>query len=184
VELVVARIGGPRGVKGEVRLDVRTDRPGARLTPGTVFVTDRDGTGYLTLATVRHDAKGWFARFAEVSDREAAGALRGTLLLADSGAGEPDAWYAHELRGLAAVLPDGTPAGEVVGVVSGSAQDLVEIREVGGGVALVPFVRALVPVVDVEGGRMVVDPPAGLLAVRPAEPDDMDDAAPRPGDQP
>ncbi|MDR1150914.1 MAG: ribosome maturation factor RimM [Bifidobacteriaceae bacterium] len=184
MELVVARIGGSRGVKGEVHLDIRTDRPAERLTVGTRFTTDRVDTGHLTLAAVRHDAKGWFARFTELPDRDAAEAARGALLFADPDPGEPDAWYPHELRGLAVELPDGTPVGAIAGVISGPAQDLLEVREVDGAVALVPFVRALVPVVDVEAGRVVVDPPAGLLAVRPAGPDDADDAAPRPGDQP
>jgi 16S rRNA processing protein RimM len=163
-----------------VALEVRTDSPHERLVPGTRFAADAGPVAALTLLAVRPETKGWFARFAELPDRTAAEAARGTRLLVDADsrpvrddhaqepdAPEPDAWYPHQLRGCSVFLPDGTAAGEVAGVIHGPAQDLLEIREVAGGMALVPFVRALVPLVDVEARRVVVDPPAGLLAVRP-----------------
>ncbi|MDR1426568.1 MAG: ribosome maturation factor RimM [Bifidobacteriaceae bacterium] len=170
MKLVVARIGRPHGIHGEVSLDVRTDSPGDRLVSGARLATDRDGIVHLTVSRVRHDTTGWFVRFSEVASREDALALRGAALLVDDdGPPEPDAWYPHQLRGLAVTLPDGSPAGEVCGLVQGPAQDWLEVREPSGVIALVPFVRALVPVVDVAGGRIVVDPPPGLLEVRPSD---------------
>jgi 16S rRNA processing protein RimM len=153
-------------VKGEVSLEIRTDWPAGRLVAGASFATDRAGLGRLTLLGVRHEAKVWLARFAGVGDRSAAEELRGVGLLAEEAA-EPDAWYPHELRGLNVVLPDGRAAGRIRGVVHGPVQDLLEVDEPSGRTALIPFVEALVPVVDVAGGRIVVDPPAGLLAAFP-----------------
>jgi 16S rRNA processing protein RimM len=176
VNVVVARLGRARGLAGELALELHTDAPGARLAPGAVFLTDPPAVGPLTLVRARQEPKGWFARFEEIRDRTAAEAARGAeLLIPAAAAEEPDAWYPHELKGLRVELPDGRVAGTCAGVEHLPAQDLVRVREPGGGVALVPFVRALVPVVDVAGGRIVVDPPAGLLAVRPLpEADDTD----------
>jgi 16S rRNA processing protein RimM len=158
-------------VRGEVRLDVRTDSPASRFVPGARLATD--SSGHLTLASARHDRSGWFVRFAEAPTREDAEALRGTLLLADDAAPpEPDAWYPDELRGLALQLPDGTPAGQVTGVIHGPAQDLLEIRQPSGAVALLPFVQAIVPEVDVLAGRIVTTPPPGLLEVAPIPPEE------------
>jgi 16S rRNA processing protein RimM len=89
------------------------------------------------------------------------------VLLIDADASdEPDAWYDDELVGLRAERPDGTVLGEVVGLLTGGAQDLLQVRPVGDGPAddvLVPFVTALVPTVDVAGGRIVLDPPGGMF---------------------
>jgi 16S rRNA processing protein RimM len=104
-------------------------------------------------------------RFAGVDDRTAAEALRGVLLLVDSAdilpSDDPDEFHDQELIGLLAVTTDGAEVGEVVDVEH-LGQDLLVIRRPGGD-ALVPFVRALVPEVDVPGGRIVLDPPPGLL---------------------
>lgn len=161
--LTVARIGAARGLKGEVRLDVRTDAPGTRLAAGTVLATDPARFGPLTVASLRQERGAWYARFAQVSDRTAAEALTGVALVAEPAGPEDDAWYPHELTGLAVVLADGAPVGTVEGIEHLPAHDLLVVRERGGGRALVPFVRQIVPVVDVAGGRVVVDPPGGLL---------------------
>ena len=91
--------------------------------------------------------------------------LRGTKLLLDIGVSdEPDAWYEHELVGLRAILADGTDLGEVIRLDAGAAQDLLVVRRSGGGQeVLVPFVAALVPEVDIAGGRVVLDPPGGMF---------------------
>jgi len=107
----------------------------------------------------------WFLGFDDVTDRTAAEALRGVGLVveAEDSADDEDAWYPHELAGLRAELPDGTVVGEVVGLEPLPAHDALVIREPSGTRTLVPFVRAIVPVVDVAGGRVVLDPPDGLL---------------------
>ena len=166
--LTVARVGRPHGLRGEVALDVRTDSPGDRLLVGRTFRTDPESAGPLTLARVREQQDRWFVSFVEATDRSAVEALRGVALVvdADEADQEPDedAWYEHQLTGLRAEHVDGRLLGEVVGLESGPAHDLLVLREPDGARTLVPFVRASVPVVDVPGGRVVLDPPGGLLA--------------------
>ena len=178
VELVVARIGRPHGVRGEVSIEVRTDAPDRRFIPGASFTTDPAAAGPLELEAVRDHNGTLLLAFAGVTDRTGAEELRGVLLLAAVPVAEddePDAWPVAALVGLRAERPDGRPAGEVVGLEHGAAQDLLVLRQPSGATALVPFVTALVPVVDVAGGRVVVDPPGGLLEGDEVDQDDEDD---------
>jgi 16S rRNA processing protein RimM len=165
VDRVVARIGRAHGLRGEVTAEVRTDSPERRFVAGAAFTTDPAEQGPLTLRSAREHSGVLLLAFEGVDDREGAEALRGTVLLVDADASdEPDAWYDDELVGLRAELGDGTVLGEVVGLLTGGAQDLLQVRPVGGGEdVLVPFVTALVPTVDVAGGRLVLDPPGGMF---------------------
>ena len=174
MELTVARIGRAHGLRGEVRLDLRTDDPAARLQAGVRLTTVPSSAGPLTLDAVRVLNGAWYVRFTEAADRTAVEALRGVELVVDADVSdEEDAWYSHELAGLRAELADGTVVGTVEGLDPSPAHDLLVVRETGGERTLVPFVRAIVPVVDVPGGRVVLDPPGGLLA-RDAEQLDVD----------
>jgi 16S rRNA processing protein RimM len=165
MQLVVARIGRAHSLRGEVALDVRTDDPEGRLAVGTVLTTDPASAGPLTVLSRRLHQGRWLVKFAEVADRSAAEALRGVELVVEaSNSDEEDAWYPHELRGLRAELVDGTVVGEVVALEHLPAHDALLVKEPGGERTLVPFVTAIVPVVDVAGGRVVLDPPGGLLA--------------------
>jgi len=173
VLLTVARIGRAHGLRGEVALDVRTDVPDERLVVGAVLTTDPASAGPLTIQRSRVQQGRWFVVFEGVGDRTAAEALTGVSLVVDAG-DEPeddgddgddvDAWYPHELAGLRAEGTDGRLLGEIVGLEHAPAHDLLLLREPDGARTLVPFVRAIVPVVDVSGGRVVLDPPGGLLA--------------------
>ncbi len=111
--------------------------------------------------------------FEELVDRNAAEAVRGTLLYATSARDEvpedPDEYYDHQLVGLAVVDLDGTPLGEVKAVVHGSAQDLLTVRTPDGRDTLVPFVAALVPEVDLDAGRVVVADRPGLVSPFPED---------------
>lgn len=173
--LTVARIGRAHGLRGEVSVELRTDNPERRLADGAVLATNPADAGPLTVERTREQAGRWYVQFAEVSDRTAAEGLRGVLLTVDSDDDEPDdgddedAWYVHELVGLRVERPDGTAIGEVTGVEHLPAHDLLVIRETGGATARIPLVEALVPEVDVAGGRVVADPPYGLLAGEQAE---------------
>lgn len=165
MQLTVATIGRAHGLKGEVALDLRTEVPEDRLAPGAVLATEPAARGPLTVERARVQSGRWFVLFREVADRTAAEALRGVHLVVEAPASdEDDAWYPHELVGLRAELADGTVVGEVIGLEHLPAQDALVVREPDGARTLVPFVRAIVPVVDVAGGRVVLDPPAGLLA--------------------
>ncbi|GGQ33698.1 16S rRNA processing protein RimM [Actinomadura coerulea] len=163
--LVVGRIGRPHGIRGEVAVDVRTDEPESRFAPGTVIATDPVTAGPLTIERKRWHSGRLLVRFAGVGDRDAAEELRGTWLVVDPGdistSADPDDFHDQELLGLAVVTTDGTEVGQVADVLH-HGQDLLVVRGAGGE-KLVPFVAALVPEVDVPGGRLVIDPPPGLL---------------------
>lgn len=172
-ELVVARVGRPQGLRGEVSVEVRTDDPAGRFVVGATFGTDPAGAGPLTLTSVRDQSGRTILGFAGCADRTAAEGLRGVLLVVESDEGpaaDPDEWYDHQLVGLTARTPTGLELGEVRRVEHLPAQDLLVVRPVrpapDGGVdgdVLVPFVRAIVPVVDVDAGVVVIDPPGGLF---------------------
>ncbi|GAB2993300.1 ribosome maturation factor RimM [Actinotalea caeni] len=159
----IATLGAAHGLKGEIRLRLHTDDPTARLVPGARFTTDPADAGPLVLAAVAERSGSTYARFEGHPDRTAAERLRGVVLLADPEP-EDDAWYPEQLAGLEARLPDGRVVGTVAGVQHLPAHDVLVLVEPDGARTLVPFVTAIVPVVDVDGGHVVIDPPAGLLA--------------------
>jgi 16S rRNA processing protein RimM len=172
---LVARLGRPHGLRGEVTVQAHTDDPEGRFVPGAVFATEATaGSGVphrLTLASARLHRDIWLLGFEEIPDRTGAESLRGTRLLLNeqdaAGTAEQDddeeAWYEEELVGLVAVDPAGERIGEVIGLLNGTAQDLLVVGLEDGVEAMVPFVAAIVTEVDVEGGRVVVDAPPGLL---------------------
>lgn len=168
--LLVARIGKPHGLRGEVTVQTHTDDPERRFVAGTVFATEAaPGSGVprtLTLRSARLHREIWLLAFDEVPDRTGAESLRGTRLLLEAQAeqeSDDDGYYEDELLGLAVVGTDGAVLGEVTGLETGPAQDLLVVRLAAGGEALVPFVEAIVPEVDLAARRVVIDPPAGLL---------------------
>jgi 16S rRNA processing protein RimM len=111
--------------------------------------------------------------FAELDDRNSAEAARGIVLHAtvpaDEAPEDPDEFYDHQLIGLTAYDVDGTRLGEVTGLVHGGAQDLLSVKALDGRDTLVPFVKALVPEVDVAGGRVVVADRPGLVTPLPED---------------
>jgi 16S rRNA processing protein RimM len=167
MDLVIGRIGRAHGIGGEVTVELRTDDPDTRFAPDTVLRTDPVDRGPLTVLAARGRPGGLVVAFAGVTDRPAADALRGTLLVIDAASlpelADPDEFYDHELVGLAAVLPDGTAVGTIGEVLHPPGGDLLSIRDAAGAERLVPFVRSMVPTVDLAAGRLVVDPPPGLL---------------------
>lgn len=166
MQLVVGRIGRPHGIRGEVTIEVRTDDPGERFAPGARLATDPPERGPLTIERARRHADRMLIAFAGVSDRDTAEDLRGTYLVIDSAdlpaLTDPDEFHDHELRGLSVVTDDGVPVG-VVDDVTHLGQDVLVVRRDDGTETLVPFVREIVPEVDVAGGRIVIAPPAGLI---------------------
>jgi 16S rRNA processing protein RimM len=168
----VGRIGRPHGLRGEVVIGVRTDEPDLRFAVGAVLEVTRPGGGELTVASRRWHSGQLLVTFAGITDRTAAGELTGSWLTVDSSdlpeTGDPDEFRDHDLIGLSVR----TCAGDTVGVVTDVlhyGQDLLVIRRPAGdgrgkdGEDLVPFVKAMVPEVDVSAGVIVIDPPPGLL---------------------
>lgn len=179
--VILGRIGAAHGLRGEVRIEIRTD-DSSRLAAGTAVLTDDPLVGELTIERLREASGKATISFEQVSDRTDAEAMRGLLILAP-GQDEEDAWYPEDLVGLAARGEDGRELGTVTAVRSMPAHDVLVLREPSGERTLVPFVTAIVPVVDVAGGFLVLVPPGGLLAdERTEEDDDADDShAPQDG---
>jgi 16S rRNA processing protein RimM len=167
VLVVVGRVIRPHGLRGEVVVDVRTDEPDQRYVVGSVFTTDPTAAGPLTVEAVRGHQGRLLVTFGGVPDRDAAEDLRGVLLCVDGDSvpepEDPDEFHDRQLIGLRAEAPDGESIGEVVAIEHAPASDLLVVRRPDGRNALVPFVRAIVPQVDVAGGRVVLTPPDGLF---------------------
>ena len=171
MEVVVARIGRPHGIKGQVSVEVRTDEPERRLGPATTVRTEPDTAGPLTITDARMHSGRLLLTIEGVGDRSAAEALRDVLLLADVDPDErpedPEEFYDRQLVGLAVYTTDGEHVGEVGEVLHLPGQDVLSVRRVAGTApgreVLVPFVAELVPTVDITAGRVVIDPPPGLL---------------------
>ena len=166
MQLVVGRIAKAHGVTGEVAVAVRTDAVELRFAPGTTLETDPPERGPLTVSRTRWHSGWLLVVFDAVPDRTAAEALRGTLLVADSStspAPDDDEFWDHDLEGLAVVTTTGETVGSLSAVLHPPGTDLLAVTRPDGSEVLVPFVKALVPVVDVAAGRIVIDPPDGLL---------------------
>ncbi len=159
----MGRIGRAHGLRGEVFVEPRTDEPERRFAVGETL---RTPTGQLTVAATREHSGRLVVRFEELGDRNAAEAARGTELTCAIDPSErpedPEEFYDHQLVGLQVETTHGEPVGELVRVEHNAAQDLLVIGTPHGEV-LFPFVSALVPDVDVEGGRIVLDDRPGLL---------------------
>jgi 16S rRNA processing protein RimM len=167
--LVVGRIGRPHGVAGEVTVEVHTDDAQRRFEKGRILATDPESAGPLRVETSRWHAGRLLLRFTDVDDRERAAALRGVLLVADSATSaelsDPDEFWDHELEGLTARDRRGGVLGVVSAVLHPRGGDLLVVTGPDGAETLVPFVSAIVPVVDRAAGEVVLDPPEGLFGL-------------------
>lgn len=167
MQLVVGRIARAHGIGGEVSVEVRTDAPQERFAPGAVLDTDPTHLGPLTVAKTRWHSGRLLIAFDGVADRTAADALRGALLVVDSATSpaieNDDEYWDHQLEGLGVVSTHGDQLGVIEDVVHPPGVDLLVVRRADGGETLVPFVRDIVPTVDLTARRVVVDPPEGLF---------------------
>jgi 16S rRNA processing protein RimM len=176
IDVVVGRIGKAHGLRGDVTINVRTDEPERRFAVGAVLDVEAPAGSATPLRTLTVASHRWHSsvllvRFEEIPDRTAAEAVRGILLHAsipaDESPEDPDEYYDHQLVGLAAYDVTGTGLGEVTGLVHGGAQDLLAVRTPDGRDTLVPFVKALVPEVDLAAGRVVIADRPGLVTPLP-----------------
>lgn len=164
VDVIVATVGRAHGLRGEVAVHVRTDEPERRLAAGArVTISGRARE----VARVRNHSGTLLVTFAGVGDRTAAEALRGQDVWAEVPADEAptatDEYYDRHLVGLAVRDAAGVEVGSVAEVLHLPAHDVLSVRTVGGD-RLVPFVAALVPVVDLEGGFVQIAEVGGLLS--------------------
>ncbi|MFF4400651.1 ribosome maturation factor RimM [Streptomyces sp. NPDC001480] len=167
MQLVVARIGRAHGIKGEVTVEVRTDEPELRLGPGAVLTTDPASAGPLTIATGRVHSGRLLLRFEGVADRNAAEALRNTLLIAEVDPNElpeeEDEYYDHQLVDLDVVTEDGTEVGRITEISHLPTQDLFIVERPDGTEVMIPFVAEIVTEIDLEEQRAIISPPPGLI---------------------
>jgi 16S rRNA processing protein RimM len=169
-EVLVGVVVRVHGLRGELVVEPHTDSPDERFAAGASFDAraSRGGfTGTLHVRSSRPHSGRLLVTFDGVADRDAAEALRGVRLYLPTSAlpppDDPDEFHVHQLEGLRAELADGSLVGTVRDVVHGPGGELLVLRREGEDDALVPFVTAIVPTVDLPGGRIVLDPPEGLL---------------------
>lgn len=170
--LVVGHITKAHGTRGELLVWPLTDRPDAVFAAGNaLLVGDEAGDlGEDPIGVVversRPFKKGLLVKLADVEDRDAVEELIGRYVLLSRDALEPleegEVFY-HQLLGLRVELVDGTVVGEVREVFEAQPADLLEVVTAEGRKHLVPFAETIVRGVDVPGGRLVIDPPEGLL---------------------
>lgn len=157
-KVCVGVISGAHGVRGEVKVAAFTEVPNGLTAYGPL--EDKAGKRTFDLKIVRVTQKHVIARIKGVTERDAAGLLRGTeLYVARDRLPEPEdgTWYFSDLEGLSALGPDGALVGRVASVQNYGAGDLLEIEPEAGGVTLlIPFTREHVPDVDVKGGRIIL----------------------------
>ncbi|RFA08711.1 ribosome maturation factor RimM [Subtercola boreus] len=173
-QLRVGRLTKAHGLKGAIKLELFTDDPERRFVPGSVFTLQVPTTSpwhgkTLELAELRWYNGHAVGFFVGVPDRTAAESLAKAILWIDHDltevTDEEDAWFDHQLVGLA-VVRDGVRIGTMTQIDHLPAQDLLHVSTVSGEV-LVPFVKAIVPSVDVAGGTITVTPPPGLFEELP-----------------
>ncbi|WP_404447950.1 ribosome maturation factor RimM [Microbacterium marinum] len=176
-QLRVGRLVKAHGLKGALKLELYTDDPDGRFVPGAVFTLQvpESSPWHGKSVTVREFK--WMNSHPVVfidgiDDRDGAESIVRAILWLDQeetdAAPEEDAWYDHQLVGLD-VVRDGAVIGRVTQVDHLPSQDLLSVKLGDGREVLVPFVKAIVPEVDVAAGRLVVTPPAGLFEELPAD---------------
>lgn len=171
MQVTVGRIGRAHGIRGAVVVGVRTDEPELRFAKGSRLDTDPSGIGPLTVAATREHSGELLVRFEGIDDRDAAEGLRGTWLLVDAATiappDDPDEFHDTDLIGLSVRTVDGASVGTVDDVLH-PAQDVLVVKSPDGREIMIPFVKAIVPEVDVKSGVITVAPPEGLLNLEEA----------------
>jgi 16S rRNA processing protein RimM len=175
-QLRVGRLTKAHGLKGGIKVEMFTDDPDGRFTPGAVFTLQVPDSSAWHNKTIELIELKWYnshavAFFKDVPDRSVAETLIKAILWVDHDLAEipeeEDAWFDHQLLGLE-VVRDGAVVGTVTAIDHFPAQDLLTVKTPNGDV-LVPFVKAIVASVDVKAGTMTVTPPEGLFEELPDE---------------
>jgi 16S rRNA processing protein RimM len=157
--VLLGRITGAHGLKGEVKIATFTAEPEDVAAYGPLM--SADGSLTVEITSLRHaGGSSVIARLRGIVDRNAAESLRGTDLFVHRSVlppAEEDEFYYSDLIGLSAISPDGEPLGEIVAVQNYGAGDMLELRLLAGGQSqLIPFESAYVPKVDLEAKRITV----------------------------
>jgi 16S rRNA processing protein RimM len=156
----VARIGAAHGVRGAVRLWTFTEDPLAVKDYGPLMT--KDGTRQFEVTHAREAKDHLVVTLKGVASRDDAERLNGLELyvprdrLPETDDGE---YYHTDLIGLAAVTTTEQPLGKVIAIHNFGAGDIIEIAPPQGATMLLPFTNAVVPTVDLAGGRVVIELP-------------------------
>jgi len=178
-QLRVGRLTKAHGLKGAIKLELFTDDPGRRFVPGAVFTLQVPTGSAWHGKTIELVELRWYNQhavgfFKNVPDRSTAETLAKAILWIDADVAEQsdeeDAWYDHQLVGLA-VMRDGVRIGTIGRLEHMPAQDLLIVKTPTGDM-MIPFVKAIVPTVDVKNGVVIITPPPGLLEELPDDPAD------------
>jgi 16S rRNA processing protein RimM len=184
--VLMGAILGAHGIKGEVKVKSFTAKPAAIAEYGPLTDPKRKRSFELSVVGTADAAKAiLIARIAGIADRNAAEALKGVELFVDRERlptpDDPEEYYLADLIGLAAFDGKGGKLGEIVSVDNYGAGDLLLVVPESGDGFVVPFAKAFVPVVDVKGGRVVLDLPADFFEApesEEAEAAELQEAAP------
>ena len=167
MQLQVARIGKPHGIRGEVTVQVLTDAPADRFIPGTEFVVEPASTGPLTVESARWNKDILLLAFEGIETRNQAETLRGAKLFIETEELDEDddeGWYEHELVGLEARVGSQV-VGKIAALHTMPVQDLLVVEAPDGKEILIPFVEQIVPEVNVAEGFVLLTPPDGLFDI-------------------
>jgi len=170
--ICVARIGAPHGVRGAVRLWSFTADPFAVTDYGPL--STKDGARSFEIATVRAAKDHLVVTLKGVTSRDEAERLNGIELYVPRDRLPPtedDEYYHADLIGLAAVTAAGEPLGKVVAIHNFGAGDIIEIAPPSGPTLLLPFTNAVVPTIDLAGGRVIIEPPDEIEGDTPNHPE-------------
>ena len=178
-QLRVGRLTKAHGLKGAIKVELYTDEPEKRFVPGAIFSVQVPEESPWHGKNIELIELRWYnshpvAFFKDVPDRNAAESLIKAILWVEHDTSvlpdDPEAWYDHQLTGLKAVR-DGDEVGTVARVDHFPEQDLLVIKTANGDV-MVPFVKAIVPEVDIEKGIVTLTPPGGLFEELPEDDDE------------
>lgn len=170
--LVVGHVTKAHGTKGELFVWPLTDSPDTVFVEGMVLrLGDEDGAPdvsgeELVVERSRPFKRGELVKFEGIDDRSAADVFAGRYVLAESSSLEPledDELYYHQLLGMNVETTDGAPVGVVREVFETEPTHLLEVKSTDGRLHLIPFAARIVKQIDVDSGRIVIEPPAGLL---------------------
>jgi 16S rRNA processing protein RimM len=167
MQLQVARIGKPHGIRGEVTVQVLTDAPADRFVPGTEFVVEPAAAGPLTVVGARWNKDILLLAFDGIGTRNEAETLRGAKLFIETeelDGDDDEGWYEHELVGLE-VRVGSQVVGKIAALHTMPVQDLLVVEASDGKEILIPFVEQIVPEVNVAEGFVLLTPPDGLFDI-------------------
>lgn len=175
--VLMAQIGAAHGIRGEVRVKPFGSDPMALANYGPL--RDEAGHRRFVIRSLRPQKSVLVVRFEDVSDRTDAESLNGIKLYLTRDVFPPaedeDEFYHVDLIGLPVFTIRDEPVGNVIAVPDFGAGDLLEVKPHKGPSFLIPFTREIVPRVDLKAGRIVVDPPEGLLSHQKTPDDDAQD---------